>query len=116
MIAEPVPMSKITDFHAHVYFDAGTVEQARGLCEAARDRFGVKMGRMHERPVGPHPMWSCQLAFPPDGFGELIPWLALNRAGLIVFIHPNAGDDILDHTDHAIWMGAVKELNLEGLK
>ena len=109
-------MTEIADFHAHVYFDADSVDQARELCKAARDRFGVKMGRMHERPVGPHPMWSCQLAFPPGKFGELIPWLALNRAGLIVFIHPNTGDDILDHTDHAIWMGVVKELDLEGLK
>jgi len=32
-----------------------TLEQARVLCEAARGRFGLAMGRMHEQPVGPHP-------------------------------------------------------------
>lgn len=109
-------MTEIREFHAHVYFDAATVGQARGLCEAARDRFAIAMGRVHERPVGPHPMWSCQLAFAPGRFGDLIPWLALNRAGLIVFVHPDTGDDILDHTDHAIWMGAVKALNLDALR
>jgi len=52
----PDETGTLRGFHAHVYFDAETVEQARALCEAARDRFGVAMGRMHERPVGPHPM------------------------------------------------------------
>lgn len=109
-------MTEIRSFHAHVYFDAQTVGKARALCEAARDRFGIAMGRMHERPVGPHPMWSCQLTVPADAFGAVIPWLALNRDGLIIFTHPDTGDDIPDHTDHAIWMGARLELNLDALR
>ncbi len=52
----------IKDFHAHVYFDASSLARARALCEEAASRFGAKMGRVHERPVGPHPDWSCQLA------------------------------------------------------
>ena len=102
----------IESFHAHVYFDADTVDQARALCEQARDEFGVAMGRVHEKPVGPHPMWSCQLTVPPETFGAFIPWLALNRDGLIVFTHPNTDDDLADHADHAIWMGARLELDL----
>lgn len=105
-------MSEITGFHAHVYYTGDSLAQARRLCEAARDRFGVEMGRMHERPVGPHPMWSCQLAFPPRLFGELVPWLALNRDGLIVFVHPETGDHLADHTRHALWMGAMPDLDL----
>ena len=103
----------IESFHAHVYFDASTVDQARQLCESAQSKFHLTMGRMHERPVGPHPCWSCQLAFAPPVFGELIPWLATHREGLVVFIHPNTGDDLKDHTEHAIWMETVLELNLE---
>ena len=75
-------MPEIKDFHAHVYYTADSLAQARRLCEAARAQFGVEMGRMHERPVGPHPMWSCQLAFPSDQFGAVVPWLALNRDDL----------------------------------
>lgn len=105
-------MAEITGFHAHVYFDAATVEQARAVCEAAAERFGVTMGRMHERPVGPHPRWSCQLAFPPALFGEVVPWLALERNGLTVFIHPETGDELGDHRDRAIWMGEMLSLNL----
>ncbi|SFA85442.1 DOPA 4,5-dioxygenase [Collimonas sp. OK607] len=102
----------ITGYHAHIYFDATTLVRAQALCEEAARRFPLTMGRVHQRPVGPHPDWSCQLAFEPAVFGELIPWLALHRAGLVVFIHPLSGDDLQDHRDHAIWMGAVRPLKL----
>ena len=104
-------MTDIKDFHAHVYFDADTLAQARALCEQARDTFGVEMGRVHERPVGPHPDWSCQLAFGPDKFADVVSWLALNRNGLTVFIHPETGDELKDHTEHAMWMGQIRPLD-----
>lgn len=102
----------ITDYHVHVYFDDATVDQARAFCEDARDRFGVTMGRVHERPVGPHPMYSCLLGATPEQFNKLLPWCALNRNGLIIFAHPSTGDDLADHRDHAIWLGAGLELKL----
>ena len=104
-------MSDITSFHAHIYFNAATTAQARKLCEDAAMKFGVEMGRVHERAVGPHPDWSCQLAFPPEKFGEVVPWLALNRDGLIVFVHPETGDELKDHTESALWMGEIKPLD-----
>ncbi|MEZ5668089.1 MAG: DOPA 4,5-dioxygenase family protein [Alphaproteobacteria bacterium] len=109
-------MTGIDGFHAHVYFSEETAEQARLLCEAARDRFGAVMGRMHRRPVGPHPVWSCQLAFPPALFGTLVPWLALNRDRLVVFVHPETGDALADHTRHALWMGQMLPLDLAALQ
>lgn len=105
-------MPLITAYHAHVYFDADTVQQARNLCEAARDALPVEMGRMHEKCVGPHPMWSCQLGFAAEAFGEVMPWLILNRGGLILFIHPDTGNHLEDHRDRAIWMGACLQLDL----
>ena len=105
-------MAPIEGFHAHVYYDASSMEQARDLCESAKSRFALKMGRMHQKPVGPHPRWSCQLAFGPELFGEVIPWLALNRDGLVIFVHPETGDDLADHTRHALWMGKIEQLDL----
>ena len=102
----------IHGFHAHVYFGVETLDQARSLCEAAARRFPLKMGRVHQKPVGPHPDWSCQLAFKPALFGEVIPWLAMQRAGLVVFIHPISDNDLVDHRDRAMWMGAVRPLDL----
>ncbi|MDH1264862.1 DOPA 4,5-dioxygenase family protein [Pseudomonas sp. GD03944] len=109
-------LPRIQGYHAHVYFDAQTLDQARALCEEAAQRFPLKMGRVYERPVGPHPDWSCQLAFRPELFGELIPWLALKRDGLVVLVHPITGNDLLDHRDRALWMGAVRPLNLSVLR
>ncbi len=105
-------MQRIKGYHAHVYFDASTVDRARALCEQAAQLFPLKMGHVRERPVGPHPDCSCQLAFGAELIGEVLPWLALNRKGLVVFLHPDTGDDLLDHTEHAIWMGAIRPLDL----
>ena len=57
-------MSAIKEYHAHVYYDAATRPQAEQLCQAAGRTFGVKVGRMHDNPVGPHPRGSCQLTVP----------------------------------------------------
>lgn len=105
-------MQRIKGYHAHVYYDASTIDQARALCEEAAHRFGISMGRVHERPVGPHPDWSCQLAFGPELLGIVLPWLVISRHGLVIFLHPDTGNDLLDHTDHAIWMGEIRPLNL----
>ncbi|MHA6263102.1 DOPA 4,5-dioxygenase family protein [Arenibacterium sp. CAU 1754] len=102
----------ITGFHAHVYYDAKTIDTARAVCQAAKAQLPVQMGRMHEKPVGPHPMWSCQLAFGPDDFAKVVMWLARNRQGLTVFTHPETGDELADHRDHAIWMGSMQQLDL----
>jgi aromatic ring-cleaving dioxygenase len=106
-------MSLVEGYHAHVYFDAETIEQARALCESAAAKFGIRMGRVHERPVGPHPDWSCQLAFSHEQFADVMLYLAMNRDGLVIFTHPDTGDDLADHTKHAIWMGGMRELKVE---
>ena len=51
----------------------------------------------------------------PKVFGELVPWLALNREGLVIFIHPNTGHDLPDHEARAIWLGEKVELDLSVL-
>ena len=102
---------EIHGYHAHVYFDAQTIDQARDLCLRCSRRFGILMGRVHQRPVGPHPDWSCQLTIPADRFAEVVPWLALNRGLLNILVHPETGSSLEDHRDHALWMGAVRPLN-----
>ena len=109
-------MPKITSYHAHVYYAADTKPVAETLRAEIEAKFQVNMGRWHDRPIGPHPQWSYQVAFNPDLFPEIIPWLALNRRGLDVFVHPNTGDDIADHTDHVMWLGNSDELNIDALR
>lgn len=105
-------ISSIKKYHAHVYFDEYTVEQAKALCEEAGKKFKVVVGRMHHRPIGPHPSWSCQLAFDRDNHTDVLTWLALNRNGLTILIHPVSGNDLKDHTDYASWMGEPQALKL----
>jgi aromatic ring-cleaving dioxygenase len=105
----------IKGYHAHVYFDNDTVEQARALREKIDHVFDYAVGRFHEKNVGPHPHWSFQIAFKADELGTVVPWLALNRKGLTVFVHAVSGDDIYDHTELVMWLGDSVELNLDAL-
>ncbi|RPI45945.1 MAG: 4,5-dioxygenase [Betaproteobacteria bacterium] len=106
------PRNLHSRYHAHVYFDARTIEQARALCQQAAGLFGVAMGRVHEKLVGPHPHWSCQLSFDSTQFDRLIPWLDAHRGGLTVLVHASTGNEIEDHTTHAYWLGEPAELDL----
>jgi len=108
-------MSKITGYHAHVYFDAADREKARELCAEAGRIFPLRVGRMHDKPVGPHPRGSCQLAFEARLFGEVVPWLIEHRGGLTVFAHAESGDARRDHTEHVLWLGPSETLNLAAL-
>ena len=103
-------------YHAHIYFGPGTVDQARALAQQAGEKFKVAVGRVHEKNVGPHPAWSVQLAFSQAEFDRLIPWLDEHRGNLDVFVHGVTGDDIVDHTDYAYWLGNEWALNLDALK
>ena len=113
----PLDPSAITSWHAHVYFDAASRDAAWTLRETIeRELAGrLEMGRFHERPVGPHPMWSYQLAFGADAFSAVVGWLALNHGALDVFVHPNTGDELRDHRDSALWLGHSHPLNLAAL-
>ncbi len=99
-------------YHAHVYYDQHSLAQAEALCAEAGRRFGLAVGRLHQRPVGPHPCWSCQISFDRDQFETFIPWLDQHRQGLTVLIHALSGDDWADHSRHVHWLGEPVELKL----
>jgi aromatic ring-cleaving dioxygenase len=108
----------ITAYHAHVYYDPQTT---RGRAEHLRQRVAAEfpqaqLGRWHDELVGPHTQSMYQIAFPSGMLGSFLPWLMLNREGLTILLHPEAGDDYRDHTAHAIWFGAVLPLRLEAFQ
>ena len=76
----------------------------------------ASFGRWHDEPVGPHPNGSFQIEFETELFQPIISYLALNRGDLVVFVHPNTGDALIDHSDYAIWMGEKRQLNLKSLE
>jgi DOPA 4,5-dioxygenase len=101
-------------YHAHVYFAEETLTFATRFFQQASETFGLKMGQVNQRLVGPHTQWSCQLLFFKNDFEALIPWLSENRGELSVLIHADTGDDLKDHTDYAFWLGEAVELDLRG--
>ena len=107
---------RITGFHAHVYYDDTTRDVAARLRDELGSRFAVALGRWHDRPVGPHPKSMYQVAFAPDQFGSLVPWLMLNHASLDILVHAETGDDVADHTRHAMWLGDTLTLDIEALR
>ena len=106
---------EVKSYHAHVYYDAQTKETAAYVRLGLEKRFNAVFGRWHDKPVGPHPRWSYQVEFNAKLFNKLVPWLALNRRNLTIFVHPNTGEAIPDHTDHAMWLGPSVELNIDSL-
>ena len=119
MIQEaPKEIAAIHDYHAHIYYDPTSKDRAAQLRRWVEDRFAgqMRMGSWHDEEVGPHVQAMYQIAFAPERFATFIPWLMLNRQGLDILLHPATGDDYLDHTSHAAWLGHVLPLRLDVLR
>ncbi len=111
-------LENINGFHAHVYYDTHTKHQALLLREKIEKNFAekIQLGRWRDQPVGPHPTSSYQIAFSLNYFGLIVPWLMMNRQGLTILVHPDTGNDLIDHCDYALWLGNQLNLNLDSLK
>ena len=106
----------ILDYHFHLYYDENTIDTAKEVAKELKKLFHVPFHTFHEKPVGPHPEWSVQLSVSVEQFNESFNWLVLNHKGLTVFCHPNTGNDFLDHSEHAFWIGDSKKLKIDIFK
>lgn len=59
-----------------------------------------------DRVIGPHVthFWEVDVVR-PEIFVRLLSWFQLYHGTLSVLIHPQTGEDLLDHTDRALWLG-----------
>ncbi len=105
-------MEKFKNYHAHIYFTPDQLERAESLVNKIKENFDLEIGRVWNKPVGPHPVGSCQITVPNEAFAQFIPWLMREREGLDIFLHPNSGDDLADHTRYAAWLGKSYALNI----
>ena len=108
----------IRHYHAHVYCAPGaTHARAALLRERVATAFpAATIGRWHDELVGPHTNSMYQIAFPAELLASFLPWLMLNRDGLTILLHPETGNPYADHTDHAVWFGAMLPLRLDVLR
>ncbi len=99
-------IQEIENYHAHIYFDGVTErEHMLWLRDQLAQRFSVQLVDPIEQPVGMHPRPMLVVAFMPDQFSRLVPWLMLNRQELSVLIHPNTDNPLADHVSQAAWLG-----------
>ena len=105
------------DFHAHIYFTAATRASALALREAlaAHPDFCVDLQPVREQSIGPHPTPMFNAHLDRSNFADAILWLMQNHGPHSILIHPMTGDDLLDHTAHALWLGPALPLRLDRL-
>lgn len=106
--------------HAHIYY----APEERPAAAALRDGFlrlhasggepeVLYVGRLADRPVGPHPIPQFEIHFPESARAGVI--AAIEAAGLRALVHPLTDDDLADHTSLAHWIGEPIALDLSVL-
>lgn len=108
---------KTNEFHAHIYYSSETRESAVALRERMAGVGGAQLGLSmpSDGPRGPHvnPMFGVNI--PAAVLAETLAWLMVNHGPHAVLIHPVTGNELLDHTHHALWLGACQPLDLSRL-
>ena len=100
-------------YHFHIYFNQDQVGQVQDINKLLSQFPELKIGRIREEPVGPHPTGSCQITVPHSHFDTMIHWFFQHRADLDIFVHAVSGDDLKDHTEYVLWIGRSYDLNLD---
>jgi aromatic ring-cleaving dioxygenase len=100
-------------YHFHIYFESNQLNITKKMVEKLSKLDYPEIGRIWERPVGPHPTNSCQITIFKDNFHQMTEWFLNNRNGLSIFVHAVTGNDLIDHTDYVMWIGRSYELNIE---
>ena len=105
-------------FHCHIYYDQTSKPQAEALHQlliASAFNYEIRVSNMYDRLLGPHPEWMFEVDFQKTDFLKLIHFLSEHRNGLNILIHPLSGNDIIDHTEYAMFLGEKQNLNLSEL-
>uniref|UniRef100_A0A1D1Y892 DOPA 4,5-dioxygenase n=1 Tax=Anthurium amnicola TaxID=1678845 RepID=A0A1D1Y892_9ARAE len=115
---------EIKEFHFHVYFFQDN-EQNRASALALREKIFelIKKGFFHpvpnakynDAPRGPHSIGSYEVWCPKEHFSRVYSWFLLHRGVHSVLVHPLTKQEVLDHSNRAVWMGKPVLLDLTKL-
>lgn len=106
---------KYYDFHIYYYaHNSQSLSESNELRDKFLEEFKEagsngsvivkKLAGVHA--IGPHPtqFWEVDVAR-PEIFIKVLSWFQLYHGNLSVLVHPQTGDDNLDHTTRALWLG-----------
>lgn len=103
-------------FQGHIYFTEKNYDRALAFqVEFKRSHPQLSISELIHLPTGPHPYGMFQVSFNSEIFLELISFMQKNRNGLSVLVHPVSGNQLMDYTEHAMFLGKKVELNIAGL-
>ena len=91
-------------YHAHIYLHPGQRAQVEALV-------GPLSPLWHDHPVGPHPLPMVTLRFNEAEREGLIRRIVPGLEGVSILIHEDSGNDLVDHTTGAEWIGAPVALD-----
>jgi len=100
-----------TYYHFHLYYPVEEIERAQKVIDKVKLELTSEVGRVWDKPVGPHPIGSCQVTIKKQEFLTAIHWFMKYREGFDLFIHPVTGNDLEDHTKNQMWMGKSYDLD-----
>lgn len=104
------------EYHAHIYWSTPEQrDQALKIRETLVD-LGCQVGRVHDEPIGPHPLSMFQAVYDSSNQDVVENLLVDMRGGLSVLLHESVNDDVRDHTEGARWLGEQLQLDLVWLE
>lgn len=108
----------IREYDAHIYYSLDQRASAESIRNQLIKRFSptlVQVGRLWDRPVGPHPLPMFEVNFLKIHLQELITWLQAHRGDHTVLVHEVTGNDPRDHSEGALWLGPPVALDISKL-
>lgn len=104
-------------YHAHIYFRPDEAAAIAALHARAQEDLGAvaSVWPIRHRPVGPHPLPMFEIEFKHPSREAVLAWIQAHHGSHDVLLHPETGNDLIDHTTHAVWLGAPQPLDLSRL-
>ena len=101
-------------YHAHVYWHNEDQRKVSLNIRSDLQLLGCVLGRIMDKPIGPHPKPSYQVNYTSDNAAAVE--ALLGNTGLDILLHEDTGDDLRDHTTGARWLGQELKLDLAWLE
>lgn len=103
------------NYHAHIYWKDDQERQMAMFLRTHLHDNGCTLGRIWDRPVGPHPLPMYQVMYNSSNKSCIEDYLKLST--LTILLHEDIGaNHVRDHTEGARWIGEPLKLDLEFLE